>query len=144
MRAMFENIDVSDRLIVMSDKAFAFPAKMPIVPGHVLVCPKRIVKVFEDLTDDEVRELFKLIFDLKIALKKTFGAEGFNIAWNEGELAGQTVSHLHIHIVPRTLNDKGIVEYEPRKFLYRPGIRARSPVSELQSIAKEIAKNFAN
>lgn len=142
MEVMFENIDVSDRIIVMTEKAFAFPANMPIVPGHILACPKRIVKTFEDLEDAEVKALFDLISDLKIALKKTFKAKGFNIAWNEGELAGQTVSHLHVHIVPRILEDKGIVEYEPRRFLYRPGIRSNSPIEELKSVAKEIAKNL--
>lgn len=142
MKVMFGNIDVYDRVIVMTDRVFAFPAKMPIVPGHILVCPKRVVKTFEDLENVEIEALFNLISDLKIALRETFGAKGFNIAWNEGELAGQTVSHLHIHIVPRALGDKGIVEYEPRRFLYRPGVRPNSPIQELKSVSKKIAKNL--
>jgi len=61
------------------------------------------------------------------ALKKALVAEGFNFAWNEGAVAGQTVPHFNLHIVPRTTGDSGIWEYEPREFLYRPGSRAASP-----------------
>ena len=64
--------------------------------------------------------------------------EGFNFAWNEGSVAGQTVPHFHLHIVPRKKRDAGITEYEPRVFLYRPGSRADSQHEELVSFAKEL------
>jgi diadenosine tetraphosphate (Ap4A) HIT family hydrolase len=76
-----------------------------------------------------------MIIRIKNALKKSFDADGFNVAWNEGVSAGQTVDHLHIHIVPRKAGDAGIYEYEPRKFLYRPGSRIKSPKRELREIA---------
>ena len=142
MSIFFGKHNVSDRIIIVTEKAFAFPAAMPILPGHTLVCPKRHVATWEQLHADEIKPLFDLVSDIKIALKKTFGATGFNIAWNEGAVAGQTVDHLHIHIIPRSSNDGGIVEYEPRKFLYRPGIRERSPEEELQNVAKKIAQNL--
>ena len=77
----------------------------------------------EELTEKEVLDIFALAADVKEALRKTFGAEGFNLAWNEGKKYGQSVPHFHLHIVPRTPGDDGITEYEPRKFLYRPGSR---------------------
>lgn len=68
-------------------------------------------------------------------MKQVFTAEGFNYAWNESEIAGQSVPHVHLHILPRKEGDLGIVGYEPRVFLYRPGSRAISPEEELAEIA---------
>lgn len=79
---------------------------------------------------------------LKAALKESFYAEGFNIAWNEGAAAGQSVDHLHIHVLPRKAGDKGIYTYEPREFLYRTEKRETSPEQELREIAKLIKKSF--
>lgn len=66
------------------------------------------------------------------------------MAWNEGGVAGQTVPHLHMHLVPRKQGDEGITEYEPRKFLYRPGSRAESPVEEIREIAKLLKMELQN
>jgi diadenosine tetraphosphate (Ap4A) HIT family hydrolase len=79
---------------------------------------------------------------VKDALRATFGAEGFNHAWNEGAAAGQSIPHFHLHIIPRTAGDAGVLEYEPRKFIYRPGSREATPEAELQAITKEIMKNL--
>lgn len=126
---------IVERTIVQNNMAFAFLSSMPIVPGHTLVAPKRIVKTLAELTDDERDACFKIIDEVKKKLTHVFQCTGFNIAWNEGTSAGQTVEHLHIHIVPRKEGDTGITEYEPRKFLYRPGSRKSSPQDELNKIA---------
>jgi len=73
---------------------------------------------------------------------KAFAAEGFNYAWNEELVAGQTVPHLHLHMLPRKKGDSGIVDYEPRKFLYRPGERSDSPDQELIKVTELIKKNL--
>lgn len=134
--------DISNRLIIATNDAIAFPAQMPIVPGHTLVCPKRIVATMEELTADEIQALLALVARIQKALVSAFGAQGFNIAWNDGRIAGQTVDHLHIHVVPRCQGDTGIVEYEPRKFLYRPGERTASPDEELERVAKLVLRHF--
>jgi diadenosine tetraphosphate (Ap4A) HIT family hydrolase len=69
--------------------------------------------------------------------------EGFHQAWNEGKVAGQSVPHFHLHVVPRKQGDEGITEYEPRKFLYRPGSREETPSQELESIAKQIKEKIS-
>lgn len=143
MKILFGEFDISNRLITATNLAFAFPAQMPILPGHILVCPRRIVEKFEDLTTEEAHALFALVTDIKKVLAKEFGATGFNIAWNEGNIAGQSVPHLHVHIVPRKHNDKGITDYEPRKFLYRPGVRDISPDEELEDVAKLLTRYFS-
>ena len=134
--------DVQSRIIFKNDLVVVFPSNMPITIGHVLICPVRHILKIDQLSDDELKAIKDLITRIKKSLIKSFGAEGFNIAWNEGITAGQTVDHLHIHVVPRKAGDTGIYEYEPRKFLYRTGDRNESPESELGKIAEFIKKNI--
>jgi len=131
---------IKERMIIGNDLAWAFPTNIPIVPGHVLIAPVRCVALFEDLTDKEKIAIFDIRNRLKKAITKLFQAEGFNYAWNESEVAGQSVPHFHLHMLPRKKGDDGITEYEPRKFLYRPGSREQSPEEELRAIS-EIIRN---
>jgi len=143
MRCVYcELPEIKKRKIIENKLAFAFPTNMPIVPGHLLIAPKRCVAKFEDLTEKEKKAIFDLLKKLKPVLKKVFGAEGFNFAWNEAKLAGQSVPHFHLHVLPRKEGDTGITEYEPRKFLYRPGSREETPEAELLAIAKLIKKEI--
>ncbi len=121
------------RVFVENEHAFAFPTNIPITPGHSLVCPRRVVKTIDELTAEELVSVFKLLELVKSGLRTVVGAEGFNYAWNEGGKAyGQSVPHLHIHIVPRTPGDTGIYTYDPRQFLYRPGGREEASVEALK------------
>ena len=133
---------VQERLIIKNKFAKAFPTNIPVVPGHVLIVPIRHVAAFEEMTTEEQNAIFKLRNLLKSALREMFGAEGFHYAWNEGEAAGQSISHFHLHMIPRKKGDEGITEYEPRKFLYRPGSREKTPESELAKIALLIKNNI--
>lgn len=132
--------DVKDREVVRNELAWAFATNIPIVPGHVLICPIRCVADFNGLTPAEVAAIFDLQKNLKKALHKAFGAEGFNYAWNENEVGGQAVPHFHLHMLPRKTGDVGIYQYDPREFLYRPGSREQSPAAELALVVKEIKK----
>ncbi len=138
-----ESSEIKERSIISGDLAWAFPTNIPIVPGHTLICPKRCVKRFEDLSRDEKEALEKLRINICQSLRKVFGAEGFNFAWNEGENCGQSVLHLHLHVLPRKKGDTGVYEYEPRKFLYRTGDRKSSPDEELIAVAKLIANGLS-
>ena len=134
--------EIQERKIVENEFAFAFLGNMPIVPGHTLIVPKRHVPKYQDLTDEEMRAVEDLRVKMISALAKTFNAKGFNFAWNDEKIAGQSVPHFHLHIIPRKEGDAGIYEYEPRKFLYRPGERKESPEAELQEVSELIAKNI--
>ncbi|HEY0010590.1 MAG TPA: HIT family protein [Candidatus Paceibacterota bacterium] len=136
--AFCDNPEVNSRTAIENDLAFAFPTNIPITPGHMLVSPKRHVEYYEDLTAEERLAIDELHFKLLPALRSAFGAEGFNLAWNHGEAAGQAVPHFHLHIVPRKQGDTGIYQYDPRVFLYRPGSRATSPNEELDEVVKSI------
>src|SRR5665647_784519 len=106
------NPGVKEREIIRNELAWAFPTNIPIVPGHVLICPIRCVADINDLTKEEVTAIFDLQEKLKKAFKKVFGAEGFNYAWNENEVGGQAVPHFHLHMLPRKEGDTGITEYD--------------------------------
>ena len=136
--AFCDNADVKKRIIVENKQAFAFPTNMPIVPGHVLICPKRHVQYYEDLQPREKVAIERLRVKLKAALKKVFKAQGFNYAWNEEKVGGQSVPHFHLHVVPRKKGDAGVHQYEPRKFLYRPRARTGSPDLELMKMAETL------
>lgn len=105
-----------------------------------MVAPRRIVATVDELAPEELTDLFALVKQVKTILHQAVGAQGFNCAWNEGRAYGQSVPHLHIHIVPRTQGDAGITQYEPRQFLYRPGSRAESPTAELAGLAQHMRK----
>ncbi len=77
----------------------------PIVPGHVLVIPIRVVQTLSDLTDDEYNDLWRSVRRIQNALKEHYGAGGFNVAVQDGKVAGQSVPHVHVHILPRKADD---------------------------------------
>ena len=129
---------IRERSILREELAWAFPTNIPIVPGHTLIAPTRHVALWSDMTAGEQAAILGVLKRIQDALKKSFGAQGFNVAWNEGVEAGQTIPHFHLHVLPRKGGDTGITEYEPRKFLYRPASREASPESELLAIADTI------
>ncbi|MEK7461869.1 MAG: HIT domain-containing protein [Patescibacteria group bacterium] len=132
--------EIRARTIIKNKLAFAFPTYIPITPGHTLICPIRCVATVDKLTRNELLAIFDLVKKLNPALSEAFNTDGFNYAWNEGDSAGQDVPHYHLHMVPRKKGDTGIYEYEPRKFLYRPGSREKTPEDELKKIVERIRK----
>ncbi len=130
--------NIKERIIVQNKHVWAFPTNIPIVPMHTLVAPIRHVSNMAELTDKEHAAIFEMTKRLSDAFTKHFEAEGFNYAWNEGQLAGQSIAHLHLHILPRKAGDSGVTEYEPRKFLYRSGSRETTPESELRAVSEAI------
>lgn len=129
---------VEGRIIAETGLMMAFPTNIPITPGHTLIVPKRHAATFDDLSLQEKISLEQMRGAIVGALAKTMGAQGFNYAWNEGAVAGQSVPHFHLHIVPRTAGDAGVLGYEPREFLYRPGSRNESPEAELAEVAQQL------
>lgn len=77
----------------------------PISPGHTLVIPKRHIGSFFDLTADERNDLLALLERAKAVLDAEYQPDGYNIGINDGPAAGQTVPHLHIHLIPRYKED---------------------------------------
>lgn len=132
--------EIKAREIVSNDLAWAFPTNIPITPGHVLISPKRCVRRLEDLSSDERLAILALADQMMAALRKVYGAEGFNCVWNQEKLAGQSVPHFHLHIIPRSEGDTGVLGYDPRSMLYRTGDREPSAEGELIIVRDTIKK----
>ena len=97
-----------ERIIAQNEHAFAIRDAFPVSPGHTLIIPQRHVGSFFDTTPEEKLALLALV-DLvgarhAVPLHGT-QPDAFNIGINDGPAAGQTVPHLHIHLIPRYKND---------------------------------------
>ena len=102
---VFCNLDES-RIEIENDLALSFKDLYPVTNGHTLVIPKRKVQSFFDLTEEETTAMFELLYLQKEDLKnKDSSITGFNIGINDGEDAGQTIMHCHIHLIPRRSGD---------------------------------------
>lgn len=86
--------------------AIAFRDAYPVSPGHTLVIPQRHVASLFDTTPDERAAMFELLEMAKRQLQLEFSPAGYNIGINDGPAAGQTVGHLHIHLIPRYPGDR--------------------------------------
>ena len=77
----------------------------PVSPGHLLIIPNRHVANWFELTDEEQRAVMELANRARIRLDETLRPDGYNIGINCGEAAGQTVMHVHCHLIPRYEGD---------------------------------------
>ncbi|MCB9615531.1 MAG: HIT family protein [Sandaracinus sp.] len=94
-----------ERWVAQNALAFALRDLHPVTEGHTLVIPKRLVVDFFETTDEERLALFALVDEVKRALDATLRPDGYNVGFNAGEAAGQTVFHLHLHVIPRYRGD---------------------------------------
>lgn len=78
----------------------------PIAPGHSLVIPKRHVGSFFDVSEQERAAMLELLDLAKAEVDREFQPDGYNIGINDGPSAGQTVPHLHMHLIPRFKGDQ--------------------------------------
>jgi len=87
--------------IASNDLAFAIFDRYPVTPGHALVVPRRVVATWWEASANEQRAIFELVSVVRTRLELERGAKGFNVGFNAGEAAGQTIPHLHVHVIPR-------------------------------------------
>lgn len=90
---------------VTSDLVFCKSDSYPVSEGHTLIIPKRHISSYFDCTRQERLELWDMVEDMRCELLEQHGPDGFNVGINIGEAAGQTVPHMHIHIIPRYSGD---------------------------------------
>ncbi|KAF8252955.1 HIT-like protein [Wilcoxina mikolae CBS 423.85] len=101
----FSKFPITSQLFHLTPLSFAIVNLKPLLPGHILVCPQRVVPRIHDLRPDEITDLFLTVQKLGSAIEKIYKAEGINIAIQDGAAAGQSVPHVHAHIIPRHTND---------------------------------------
>ena len=85
--------------------AFAIPDKYPVSPGHTLVISRRHVSDYFDLSVAQKQACWDLVDEMKQKLETQHNPDGWNIGINTGTVAGQTVFHVHIHLIPRYEGD---------------------------------------
>lgn len=93
------------RILATNKHAVAVLDGFPVSPGHTLIIPKRHIITLFETTTEELIALLNLLFDARKQLIKKQNPDGFNIGVNDGVAAGQTVMHLHIHLIPRYAGD---------------------------------------
>jgi diadenosine tetraphosphate (Ap4A) HIT family hydrolase len=93
---------------VLLEKPLAYVKRdgYPLTDGHALVIPRRHVATFFETTAGERHAMLDLLDDVKALLDAKYRPDGYNIGINDGAAAGQTIMHLHIHIIPRYVGDK--------------------------------------
>ncbi len=95
-----------ESIVTTHGSVFAIEDSTPVSPYHMLIIPFRHCKTYFEMKEDELRDARELIDQLRREiLKKDPLVSGFNIGINCGEVAGQTVFHTHIHLIPRRKND---------------------------------------
>ncbi len=94
------------RVILANHQAVAVADGFPISPGHTLIIPRRHVESIFELNAKEVNALIMLLAEAKNVLADEQKPDGFNIGVNDGPAAGQTIPHLHIHLIPRFIGDR--------------------------------------
>ncbi|XP_030229563.1 bis(5'-adenosyl)-triphosphatase [Gadus morhua] len=92
-------------VFLQTELSFALVNRKPVVPGHVLVCPLRPVERFRDLLPEEVADLFSTTQRVASLVERHFNASSLTISIQDGPEAGQTVKHVHVHILPRKVGD---------------------------------------
>jgi diadenosine tetraphosphate (Ap4A) HIT family hydrolase len=90
---------------IQHELAYSARDSYPASPGHTVVIPRRHVASFFDLTPEEVDACMGLIKEEKIHIDEEFNPDGYNIGVNVGPAAGQSIFHVHIHIIPRYKGD---------------------------------------
>ena len=102
-----------------SNLTFAIVNLRPLVPGHVLVIPRRVVPRLSYLTNDEYDDLWRSVRVVQNAIESYYGASSSNIAIQDGETAGQSVPHVHVHILPRKATDYYNLELKDNDQIYQ-------------------------
>ncbi|RKD31255.1 HIT family protein [Thermohalobacter berrensis] len=104
MGCTFCNIE-SLNIILENNLAFAIYDKYPVSKGHMLIITKRHIENYFQTKDEEKIAIMELLEECKRYLDKKYKPDGYNIGINCGKEAGQTIMHLHVHLIPRYKGD---------------------------------------
>ena len=134
-KAFKEKKDKKNFVVLRSDHSFAILNTFPYNNGHVMVVSKRHVPSIENLKDNEILDLNKVVTRMIRALRAVLNPAGFNVGINLGKVAGAGIDkHLHVHIVPRWLGDTN----------FMPVLSDSKIISQsLSELYKKLAKHIA-
>ena len=99
----FCSID-AERVVFSSDHGRGIWDAFPVNPGHILIIPRRHV-LWDELTEIEKTWVWSAVDQAIVAIRTHHSPDGFNVGFNAGTAAGQTVLHFHLHVIPRYVGD---------------------------------------
>lgn len=102
---VFCHLSADKTLLVETPLVVAFYDGFPVNPGHTLIIPKRHVPNYFELTQEEQQALWQAVNACKKRIDEVFHPQGYNVGINVGRVAGQSVFHVHIHLIPRYEGD---------------------------------------
>lgn len=111
------------------ERYIAFLDINPFSRGHTLVCPKAHGETIWDMREEEIGGLFSVAAIVSRAVVEATGADGFRFVQNNGEAANQAVAHVHVHVIPVMMENKG-----------RPMDRIRLDDKEIEATASAIRR----
>jgi len=94
-----------EKVILENHLAYAKMDEYPVSKGHMLIIPKRHIQDWFSLPKDEKIAMIDLLDEAKKYLDLQFHPDGYNVGINCGETAGQTIFHVHLHLIPRYAGD---------------------------------------
>ena len=104
MSCPFCNIN-EDKIIAKNKFSYAIYDKYPVNKGHILIISKEHIRDYFDASTEVREAIFDLMEDCKSLLDNKYNPDGYNIGFNCGKEAGQTIMHLHLHLIPRYEGD---------------------------------------
>ncbi|MBE5928150.1 MAG: HIT family protein [Lachnospiraceae bacterium] len=106
--------DIPSRTVYEDDDFKAILDVAPASRGHVIILPKNHAKDITELADEDTKGIFAVAKKIAAMQMDVLGCDGVNVLQNNGEAAGQTVFHLHMHVIPRYKNDTVNVTWKPQ------------------------------
>ncbi len=104
------NPDITSLKVYEDERVFICLNLYPYNPGHLMVIPNRHLERFEDLSGEDRNYMFQVVMDCQKMLQDLFSPTGFNVGYNQGQYAGASIRHIHVHIVPRYREELGFID----------------------------------
>ena len=118
-------------MVIENELAFAHYDSYPVNPGHCLIIPRRHVADYFQATVEEKAAIWALVDEMKTIIDRDYKPDGYNVGVNVGKAGGQSVPHIHIHMIPRYKGDiedprGGVRGVIPHKQKYVRNVRANT------------------
>ena len=129
--------DAPSHVIYDDGQYIAFLDRFPFSAGHTLVCPKRHGETIWDMDETDIGGLFRTAARISKAIVAAVDADGFRFVQNNGEAANQVVAHVHVHVIPVKMRDKG-------RFIGRKTFTEEEMGAIAQSIRDNLSKDSSS
>jgi histidine triad (HIT) family protein len=130
--------DIPAKVIMHNEKAMALLDAFPLAPGHTLVIPKSHYAKVQQMSEQDAMAVFEIVWKLAGAVETGSQVNASTIAIHNGSEAGQEVPHVHVHIVPRRIDDGAGAIHSMFK------VKPKLSPHEMDSLCERIASNLSS